>query len=157
MLSLKAWFIIFSHLIFLKMDTSVFGSEAKILEQKIRQHAPVTYREVALVIATHEQTLLKFLADNDPAQVYRLLHESDSSMVIGNGASFIPNKKRVEGELKLLVVKKDYAVLNDIISKFKINRSAQNITGNTRILKELQNIGAIKETDGGLVFTVKFV
>ena len=135
------------------MDTS---SEYNTVLQKKQMNAPVSYREIAVAIANHEETLLQFLADNDPNQVYALLHRSDSPMTVGENATFIPDKKRVEGELKSLFVKKDFATLNDIVDNFRINTSAKNYTANANVISSLCDIDAITMTPTGYRFNLTF-
>lgn len=128
------------------MDTSV---EYKAVLEKQKLGAPVNVRDVAVAIANHDQTLLKFLADNDYKQVYRLLHESDNPMLIGVNAGFMPNKKRVEGELGLLIAKSDADTLNKILSEFVVNTNANNYTTDQQLLTSLREIEAIKSTSLG--------
>lgn len=134
---------------------NIFGNELANLQKKINSHSPLTYREVALMIGNHEETLLKFLSDNDYQQLYSLVHHSDAPMTVGNGASFVPNKARVEGELKLLLDKKDFATLNDIVSKFRLSPSV-NYTGNSQLISEMVNAGLLKtDNTGKYYFNVK--
>lgn len=128
--------------------------EVQTLLQKIKQNAPVTIREVALVIANHEESLLKFICDNDPVQVHKLLHESGAPLLIGKNASFVPNYKRCSGELKLLLGKRDYVVLNQVVSGFVLNLNIDNYTTNPGLLKELEIMKVIVPTANGYMFNV---
>ncbi len=134
------------------MDTSL---EYNNVLAKGKVKAPVTYREVAVAIANHDETALKYIADNDPIQVYALLHQSDSPLEIGKNAKFIPNKERVEGELKLLLIKKDFDTLNDILSKFIVNTNTQNYTTNQQIMKSLEDIGALSFVGGKYIINAR--
>ncbi len=131
------------------MDTS--REFAHVIE-KSKIGAPVTYREVAVTIANDEKSLLKFIADNDPVQVYGLLHRSDAAMTIGKNANFLPDAERVKGELALLLAKKDFATLNDILAHFKVNNTAKNYTSNQKVLASLSDIGATSFKDGSYKF-----
>jgi len=134
------------------MDTS---RELQTVLEKRNLNAPVTYREVAVAIANDEPSLLKFIADNDPVQVYGLLHSSDSAMIIGKNAKFIPDASRVEGELNLLLIKKDFKSLNYILENFKINNTARNYTASKKILDSLADINAISFANGNYKFNLR--
>ncbi len=135
------------------MDMTM-NPELVTLAQKIKTKSPVTMREVALTIVNDEETLLKYIADNDPVQAYRLLHESDAPMVVGVNANFVPNTNRVEGEFKLLLVKKDFKTINQVVSKFVINMKAKNYTTNSQLLKAMEDMKAIRSTNDGYMFNL---
>lgn len=136
------------------MDTS---TEFQEVLRKQKAGIPVSYREVAVIIANDEHSFLQFLADNDFPQVYRLLHhEPDSQLVVGETAKFSPDKKRVEGELRLLLDKKDNQTINSVIDKFVFNPNTRNVTSNAKVLECLRDIEAIKATPEGNVFNVRF-
>ncbi len=140
------------------MDTNQLDyskSELETLGNKMKSFSPVTHREAALAISNDEESFLKFIADNDPAQAYRLLHESPAPLVVGETASFVPDKARVEGEFKLLLVKKDWNTLNHVISRFVVNTNAKNYTGNMQLIKSLQDLKVILPTEKGLMFNVQ--
>lgn len=135
------------------MDTSI--EFQKVLEKR-KTFAPITYREAAVAIANDEQTVLKFMADNDYAQVYRLLHMNDSALVVGENAPFTPSKERVEGELALLLMKGDQKTLDDVISKFVLKPDTTGYTSNQKIIDSLKDIGALVYGDKGYMFTLRF-
>lgn len=122
---------------------------------KVKQFSPVDIQDISTIIANHEESLLKFMADNDYIQVYKALHESDSPLVIGENASFTPDRARVEGELEMLLAKKDYKTLNEIISKFIVNPNTVNWTTDRALLACLNDDGVLKATDDGYKFNVK--
>jgi ribosomal protein S8 len=134
------------------MDTSI--EFAKVLN-KLSNGQPVNYREMAIAIANHEETLLQFLADNDYKQVYRLLHEIPQvSLSIGKNATFEPSKSRVEAELKLLYIKKEGEILNTLIRNFRLNPVTQNYTTNQKLLSSLRDIGVIGSDSLGNYFNI---
>lgn len=135
------------------MDTS---KEFRQILEKKQTGSPINVREAAVAIANDEETLLKYMADNDPSQLYRLLHQSEAEMFIGKNAAFIPDKKRVEGELKLLLVKKDFKTLNDVVSAFRIDRDTMNYTNDSKLIKALEDIKAINFENGTYAFNVRF-
>ena len=136
------------------MDTT---AEYNVVLQKKQLGAPVSWREVAVAIANHEETLLEYMCDNDYAQVYRLLHHSDAPMYIGqNKAKFFPQPGRCQGELKSLLEKKDFRTLNDIIAHYRINLQAGNITSNNNLIEKLKDINAISMKEGGYGFNLQF-
>lgn len=130
--------------------------EFKAVLSKQKTGSPVSYRDVAVAIACDEQTLLKFLTDNDYVQVYKLLHQTNAPLSIGNNAGFIPNKKRAESELHLLQVKNDTTAINDIVSNFRINLNTENYTTQQDIINNLSGMGVITMTDTGYKFNLKF-
>jgi hypothetical protein len=131
------------------------NAEFQSLLQKKQKNAPITLREAALVIANDEETLLKFMVDNDLAQVHRLLHMSDAPLVVGETASFVPNKARVEGELNLLLTKKEWDTLNQIASQFVWNPKSDNYTTNKGIVASLQDMKVLTCNDAGCKLNVK--
>jgi len=128
------------------MDTS--REYQKVLD-KHQKKIPVSYREVAVCIANHPETLLKYISDNDYVQVYRLLHESTAPMVIGKNATFTPDKKRVEGELKSLYMRKDFDTLNTILDHFVVNVQTNNYTSNPELIQRMREIELLKTTPIG--------
>lgn len=134
------------------MDTSV---EFKRVLEKQKVGAPVNVREVAVAIANDPRSLFEYIANNDYKQAYRLLHESENAMQIGQNAGFFPDKKRVEGELGLLIAKSDSAVLNQILNGFVINPATNNWTTNSELLASLTDIEAIKASPDGYKFSIK--
>lgn len=135
------------------MDTS---QEYQQVLKKIQGNKALSYRDIAVAVANDPDTLLKYLSDNDPIQCYRLLHQSDSAMVIGQNANFTPDKARVDGEFKLLLIKKDYNTLNQVVSNFVVNPSAQNWTTNQNVIKNLQDIGVLMAVNNGYALTTRF-
>lgn len=133
------------------MDTS---SEFERVKAKQKVGAPVSAREVAVIYANDDRSLLDFLVENDYVQVYSLLHQSDATMEIGKNANFVPDRSRVVGELNSLLVKKDFSILNDIIRNFRINMAAGNKTSNPKVIESLSDIGAISMTDTGYKFNL---
>ena len=136
------------------MDTS---QEYQKVLQKKEIGAPLSWRELAVYITNQPDGILMYIADNDFAQAYTLLHHSDSVMRVGAGANFFPEKGRVIGELKALLAKEDVATLNDILSNYKINLKAGNITSNNNMVTALRDIDAIKPgADGNYQFTMRY-
>lgn len=131
-------------------------SEYQIVRAKNTMNKPLSYRELAILIACEEPRLLKFIADNDPIQAYKLLHISDAPMVIGHNADFAPNAKRVDAEFYNLLKKKDWNTLNQIISAFRVNMNVNNYSTNQNILRELRNMGALVMTPNGEKFNLQF-
>jgi len=112
--------------------------------------SPMHYEDLAARIDNEEEALLDYLIQNDFPQMWKLLHASNSPDSIGNGLGFTPDKKRLEGELKLLLVKRDYDTLNDIISNFKINLRTQNFTVDPSLIREMENLQTIVVGQDGL-------
>lgn len=135
------------------MDTS---QEYKSLLEKKARGIPVTVRDIAVAIGNDKETLLKYMADNDFMQVYKLLHLSDSPMIIGANAAFVPSKKKVETELKSLLIRKNYKVLNQIIDHFVVNMKAGNYTSNQELIRALCDIQVLKSAPEGYEFNVNF-
>lgn len=117
---------------------------------------PLNLRDIASAVGEDEQTLLKFMVDNDYEQVWRLLHMSDAPLVIGKTATFVPNKARAEGEIHLLFVKKDFNTLNQVITQFVLKPNTNNWTSDQALLQCLEDNGTIKPTQSGYMFNVTF-
>ena len=135
------------------MDTSV--EFQRVLDKKAKG-IPVTIREVAVCIGNDPHTLLKYMTDNDYTQVHKLLHLSDSKLVIGKNAGFRPDKKRVEGELASLLVRKDWNTLNQIVDNFVVNLTTDNYTSKPELIQALTDIQVLSNTENGLEFNVVF-
>lgn len=111
-------------------------------------------REVAICIGNDVPTLLKYMTDNDYVQVHKLLHLSDSSMVIGRNASFKPDKKRVEGELASLLTRKQWNTLNQVTDFFVINMATDNYTSVPELVQALVDIHVVHSTENGYEFDI---
>ena len=116
---------------------------------KQRSGSPVNMRDLAARLDNEESVLLKFMVDNDLDQLWSLLHKSDAPGTIGRGMSFTPNRNKAEGELGLLLAKKDYATLNDIIVNFRLNRGTRNYTNHPDLLREMENFQTIVVRENG--------
>lgn len=128
------------------MDTS--REFQKVLDKQ-SQGLPVTMRDVAVVIANDPETLLRYMVDNDYVQVHKLLHLSDAPMLMGKNASFRPDKKRVAGELKSLLTRNNFKVLNQVTDFFVINTDTDNYTSNPELIQKLCDVGAVHKTPTG--------
>lgn len=135
------------------MDTR---SEFEAVLEKKKKGIPVTMREIAVCIGNDPHTLLKYMVDNDYAQVHKLLHLSDSRMVIGKNASFKPDKRRVEGELRSLLTRQQWDTLNQVTDHFVINISADNYTSNPELIQKLADIKVVHMTENGYEFDIIF-
>lgn len=133
------------------MDTS---REFEAALQKRAKGIPVTMREIAVLIGNDPATLLKYMVDNDYIQVHKLLHLSNSNMVIGKNASFKPDRKRVEGELASLLTRKQWDTLNQVTDYFVINENADNYTSTPELIQKLCDIQVVHSTENGYEFDV---
>ena len=111
--------------------------------------SPMGYEDLASRLDNEEEALLDFMVENDFPQMWKLLHASGSPDSIGSGLGFTPDKKRLGGELKLLLIKRDYKTLNDIISNFKINLRTQNYTVDPSLIREMENLQTITVGEDG--------
>lgn len=123
--------------------------------KKIKDGVPVDWNDVACVVGNNEDDLMRYISDNDYKQVYKLLHQSDANLVIGKNASFIPNIDRTKGELKLLLAKKDYSTLNDVLENFVINTSSDTWTSDLGMLNALISQGIIYDSGNGYKFNIE--
>lgn len=135
------------------MDTRIEYN--RVLEKK-RLNAPVSLRDVAVVIANSPDDLFDFLVNNDPTQLWKLLNESPSPSYIGNGMRFKPEAVRAREELKQLYIRKDFADLKWILDRFRINTNTRNYTSDASLLSELESIGEITMKNGGYGFNITF-
>lgn len=133
------------------MDTS---REFQQVLEKQKKQIPITYRDAAIAIGNDTATLLKYLCDNDYTQVHKLLHLSDSAMVMGKNAPFAPDKKRVEAELRTLLIRKQWKPLNQVVDHFVINLQTDNYTTNQELLQCMLDIHIITSTQHGYEFNV---
>ncbi|HYD20024.1 MAG TPA: hypothetical protein VEB40_01015 [Flavipsychrobacter sp.] len=123
------------------MDTS--AEFAQVVKKK-QLKAPVSYRDVAVVIANSEPDLVDYLVANDPDQVYSLLNRApDHGLVIGENAGFIPSADRAKAELLAALATKDYRTANYVLRNFKINMRAGNWTVHPKIIESLKDIEAV--------------
>ena len=120
-----------------------------VLLPKQKSGSPVSWRDVAVRIDNEPEKVIDFMCENDYQQVWSLLHSSDTPQTIGKGMSFKPNFNQAKGSLMLLLAKQDHATLNSIIKGFRINMNTKNITTNPSLLRELENIQAIKMMPDG--------
>lgn len=121
----------------------------QIFLPKQKAGSPVSWRDVAVRIDNEPERVIDYMLENDLQQTWGLLHASDTAQSIGQGMSFKPNYNQAKGSLILLLAKQDYATLNDIIKKFRININTRNITTDPALLRELENIQAIKMMPDG--------
>lgn len=135
------------------MDTS---REFQTAIEKKSKGIPVTIRDVAVLIGNDKATLLKYMVDNDFVQVHKLLHLSDSTMMIGKNARFTPDKKRVEGELNSLLTRKQWKTLNQVIDHFVVNLATDNYTASLDLIRALCDIQILTCTENGYEFQVEF-
>lgn len=123
--------------------------------KKVNDFVPVDWDDIAVLISNNDEELLRYVAKNDYKQVYKLLHSGKSNLEVGKNASFIPSFERVSGELKLLLVKKDFGTLNELLKNFVIDSKANNYTADLRLLKALESQGTISSTDKGYILNVQ--
>lgn len=130
--------------------------------QKKAKGLPMSVRDIAVRIDNEPEHILGFICDNDAAQVHALLHHSDAPGRIGQGMSFTPDGKKCFGELKLLLAKRYFNTINDVLKNFRINMNAKNYTGSRELLRELELIQEIREFPASVLgrsgygFTKKF-
>jgi hypothetical protein len=130
------------------------GQYERFLAKK-RNGSPMTWPDLAARIDNEEEPLLHYMVENDFPQLWRLLHQSDAPGTIGQGMTFTPNKQRAEGELKLLLVKRDFNTLNDIIKHFRINMNTKNYTTNPDLIRTMEQFQTIVMDKNGYKFNVK--
>lgn len=128
------------------MDTRI--EFQRVLEKK-RLNAPVSLRDVAVVIANSPTDLFEFMANNDLPQLWKLINESPSPSYIGENMRFRPDKSRALAELEQLLIRKDWTDIKWIVSRFRINMNARNYTTDPGLIQELESIGEITARDGG--------
>lgn len=134
------------------MDTS---REFQNVLNKKQNGMPISYRDAAVVIGNDPETLLKYMVDNDYVQVHKLLHYSDSKVLIGKNAKFTPNKKAVSAQLATLLIRKNWKVLNQLVDNFVVNLTTDNYTTNPQLIRALQDIQVLAVTENGLEFSVE--
>lgn len=119
--------------------------------------SPVTIGDLAARLDNEEEALLHYITENDFPQLWRLLHHSDAPGTIGQGMSFTPDKNKAQGELKLLLVKRDFNTLNDILKHFRVNMNTKNYTTNPELIREMELLQTIvMDKDGKYKFNVQF-
>lgn len=114
----------------------------------MRSGSPVTAADIAARLDNEAEAILHWMVLNDLPQVWMLLHRSDAPAFIGETMAFAPNAKRAEAELKLLLVKKDYKVLNDIIGAFRVNMGANNETTHPDLIRQMELLQTLLSADG---------
>ncbi len=122
---------------------------------KQRSGSPMDFGDLAARLDNEEEPLLHYMVENDFPQLWRLLHHSDAPGTIGQGMTFTPDKNKAEGELKLLLVKRDFTTLNDIIKHFRINLNAKNFTANPELIRHMELLQTIAMDKNGYRFNVK--
>lgn len=123
---------------------------------KQRAGSPVDFGDLAARLDNEEEALLHYMVENDFVQLHKLLHHSDAPGTIGQGMSFTPDKSKAEGELKLLLVKRDFDTLNSILNRFRINMNTRNYTTNPNLIREMELLQTIvMGNDGRYKFNVK--
>lgn len=123
---------------------------------KKESKTPIDFADLAARIDNEKPALFAFLIENDFVQVHRLLHKSDAPGTIGQGMAFTPNRKNVEGKIDLLLIKKDYRTLNDILRNFVINERVSNFTSNPQLLEQMEMLQTIvRGSDGKLKMKVQ--
>lgn len=134
------------------MDTS---REFQNVLNKKQNGMQISYRDAAVVIGNDPETLLKYMVDNDYVQVHKLLHYSDSNVLIGKNAKFNPNKKAVSAQVLTLLIRKNWKVLNQLVDNFVVNLTTDNYTTNPQLIRALQDIQVLSVTENGLEFNVE--
>ena len=135
------------------MDTT---QEFQAVLNKRTTRAPITLREMAIVLANDNQSLIDYLIMNDFKQVYRLLNASSSGMRIGDNAGMLPDLKRTRAEMQAHLGRKDWDVLNYVLSNFRINLQAHNWTSHNDLLEKMSDIQLIYPVDGTYGFKAQF-
>ncbi len=120
-----------------------------ILKPKQKTGSPVSWRDVAVRIDNEPDKVIDYMVENDINQLWSLLHSSATPTSIGRGMSFKPNANQAKGTLTLLLAKQDIPTLNSIIKAFRINMNTRGLTTNPALLRELENIQAIKMMPDG--------
>lgn len=120
--------------------------------KKKQMGAPVSIRDLAVRADNEEESLFDLMIQNDLPQMNALLHDSDAPFFIGQNANFIPDANAVAAEMKQLLIRKDFNIINSIIGGFVWNKKTQNFTNDPKLLQEMQLIGTLgTDAKGNLI------